>query len=203
MAKNIPKNLKEIRLYNMVDMGLRYSGMIRLYKKGTKKKLIKKILKLLPEIRKVDSSEDFEKYHYAFCRWAIKNIFSSKSTLNGENISYGQAAKTLDVTLSVLLYYCNWPNKTRSKKLLKWIHAAIDNDMMRYLKKHYPKDIKRWPTSIQNVDRRTYLKLQSLVIRFIAEKDKEIKLPVHFDDKYWYLLKEGLLTDKYKPCSSI
>lgn len=30
MAKNTPKNLEEIRIYNMVDMSLRYSGMIRL-----------------------------------------------------------------------------------------------------------------------------------------------------------------------------
>ena len=59
---------EEIRIYNMVDMGLRYSGMIRLYKKGSKSKLITKILKMLPRISKVDSKEPFEKLHYSFCR---------------------------------------------------------------------------------------------------------------------------------------
>jgi len=195
MAKKAPMNIQEIRLYNMVDMGLRYSGMIRLYKKGTKQKLINKILKLLPQISNADSSEVFEKYHYAFCRWATKNILSSKSILNEENISYGQAAKTLDVTLSVLLYYCNWPNQTRSKKLIKWIHAAIDTDMMKYLKKYYKNDLKEWPTTVKDVDRVTYRKLQDLVKRFISEEDPEIELPVQFDDKYWYLLKEKLLTE--------
>ena len=189
-------NIEEIKLYNMVDMSLRFSGMIRLYKKGTKQKLINKILKLLPEISNVKSSEEFDTIHSAFCRWANKNILSSKKILNEENISYGQAAKTLDVTLSVLLYYCNWPNQTKSKKLIKWIHAAIDTDMMKYLKKYYKNDLKEWPTTVKDVDRVTYRKLQDLVKRFISEEDPEIELPVQFDDKYWYLLKEGLLTEK-------
>ena len=34
MAKNESMNVEEIRLCNMVDMGIRYSGMIRLYEKG-------------------------------------------------------------------------------------------------------------------------------------------------------------------------
>jgi hypothetical protein len=188
---NIIKTIDEIRIHNMVDMGLRFSGMIRLYKKGPKKKLINKILKLEPEISIVDSKENFEKLHESFCRWVKENISPSGENKDGEKISYGQAAKTFDVTLSVLVYYCGWPNKTKSSKLLKWIHAAVDNDMMKYLKKHYKDDIKKWPKSIKQVDRRTYGELQNIVKRFVKEQDPEIKLPVHFEDKYWYLLKEG------------
>lgn len=49
---------------------------------------------------------------------------------------------------------------------------------------------------IGQVNKRTYKNLQDLVPKFISEKDPEIKLPVQFDDKYWYLLKEGLLAGK-------
>jgi len=192
MAKKASMNLEEIRLYNMVDMGLRYSGMIRLYKEGSKQKLINKTLTILPQIANSDSIEAFDKVHTNFCTWAKASIFLAKPRKRGIVISYGQAAKTLDVTLSVLIYYCNWPNQTKAKKLIKWIHAAIDNDMMRYLKRNYPEAIKSWPTAIQSVDNRIYQKLQNLVILFISEKDPEIKFPVQFDDKYWFLLKEGL-----------
>ena len=68
--------------------------------------------------------------------------------------------------------------------------------MMKYLKKYYKNDLKEWPTTVKDVDRVTYRKLQDLVKRFISEEDPEIELPVQFDDKYWYLLKEGLLTEK-------
>jgi hypothetical protein len=174
-------------------MGLRYSGMIRLYKAGSKQILMNKFLKILPQIASSESAEDFNEVHNKFCDWAMDTIYSSRSIVHDIKISYGQAAKTLDVTLKVLVYYCGWPEPTKSTKFQKWIHAAIDNDMMRHLKKTYQNAFKRWPKSVQSVDKRTYRKLQDLVKRFIKEEDTEIKLPVHFDDKYWYLLKEGLL----------
>ena len=100
----------------------------------------------------------------------------------------------MDVTLKVLVYYCGWPNKMKSMQLRKMIHAAVDTDMMKYLRRPYPADLIEWPTAVKQVDRLTYRKLQNLVKRFIVEKDNEIKLPVQFDDKYWYLLKEGYVS---------
>jgi hypothetical protein len=199
MVMNAPTNLEEIRLYNIVDMGLRYSGMVRLYEKGTKQKLIFKIVMMLPTFYNADSSEAFDEIHSDFCRWATNNIFLAEKRKNGivirkrSKIGYGQAAKTIDVTLKVLVYYCSWPNKTKSQQLRKWIHAAIDNKMMRHLKRTYPAAFKNWPKSVAEVGRQKYLKLQKLVKQFISEdNDKDIKLSVEFDDKYWYLLKEGL-----------
>jgi hypothetical protein len=201
MTKKIPMNIEEIRLCNMVDMGIRYSGMIRLYEKGSKQKLIVKELKALPKISNAESSAVFDKIHSEFCIWATENIFLAEKRKAGavvkksSNVSYGQAAKTLDVTLKVLVYYCRWPNHTASTRLNKFIHAAIDNKMMGHLKRNYKTAFKNWPKSVAEVDRQDYLKLQNLVKQYISEKDKEIKLPVQFDDKYWYLIKEGLSTD--------
>jgi hypothetical protein len=200
MVKKAPMNIKEIRLYNMIDMGFRYSGMIRLYEKDSKQKLIVKELKVLPEISNAESSAVFDKIHSNFCIWATDNIFLAEKRKAGavvkksSNVSYGQAAKTLDVTLKVLVYYCSWPDKTRSKTLQKWIHAAIDNKMIEHLKRNYKTAFKKWPKSLAAIDRQGYIKLQDLVKRFISEKDTEINLPVQFDDKYWYLLKEGIPT---------
>ncbi|MBT8352818.1 MAG: hypothetical protein KJO26_16485, partial [Deltaproteobacteria bacterium] len=111
MVKKAPINIKEIRLYNMIDMGFRYSGMIGLYDKGSKQKLIVKELKVLPEISNAESSAVFDKIHSDFCFWVTENIFLAEKRKAGavvkkrSNVSYGQAAKTLDVTLKVLVYY--------------------------------------------------------------------------------------------------
>jgi len=185
------KEDEDIRIYNMVDMGLRYSGMIRLYQRGSKQKLIRKIMKMLPEISDIDSKTDFDKIHHAFCMWAKRNISLARPRQTRANISFGQAAKTLDVTLKVLVYYCSWPNRVKSSRLVKWIHAAVDTDMMRYLKKYYRSEFTLWPKTVKQVDKRSYNKIQDLVKRFVAQKDNTISLPVQFDDKYWYLLKEG------------
>jgi hypothetical protein len=202
MVKKAPMNIKEIRLYNMIDMGFRYSGMIRLYEKGSKQKLIVKKFEVLPEISNAESSAVFDKIHSDYCIWATENIFLAEKRKGGvvvkksSNVSYGQAAKTLDVTLKVLVYYCRWPNYKASKRLNKFIHAAIDNKMIKHLKRNYKTAFKKWPKSVAEIDRQGYIKLQNLVKRFISERDTEITLPVQFDDKYWYLLKEGLPTKR-------
>lgn len=188
---------EEIRIYNMVDMGLRFSGMIRLYEKGSKFLLIDKILGLLPKIFNAYLVSEFDMIHDEFCEWATESIYLAEKRKNGfvikkrKNISYGQAGKTLDVVFKVLIYYCNWPNQRKSRQLRKWIHAAVDNKMMQYLKQRYPTHFKSWPSTVEEVDKDTYIKLQDLVKQYNIEFEKEIKLPVEFDDKYWYILKSN------------
>ena len=69
-----PSKLEEARIYNIVDMGLTFSAMIRLYKKGTKEILHRKILEELKSISYVTSEEGFEIIHSNFCKWGIKTV---------------------------------------------------------------------------------------------------------------------------------
>ena len=129
---------------------------------------------MLPIFYIAETSDEFDEIHADFCRWATNNIYLAEKIKDGivvrkrSKISYGQAAKTLNVTLKVLVYYCSWPNKTKSRQLRKWIHAAIDNKMMRHLKGNYPNAFKNWPKSVAEVGRQKYLKLQKIVKQFIG-----------------------------------
>jgi hypothetical protein len=113
MGNNTMKKPEEIRIYNMVDMGLRFSGMIRLFEKGSKSKMMAKVLMLLPELFNARSYNDFKEAHSKLCTWATKMIYLAEKQKNGKiikkrsTISYGQAGKSIDVTLKVLVYYCN------------------------------------------------------------------------------------------------
>ena len=67
--------VKIIRLFNIVDMGLTFSAMIRLYEKGSKKIIREKIIQILPDIANAALLKNFQNTHDAFCAWGINNLF--------------------------------------------------------------------------------------------------------------------------------
>lgn len=88
MKEKDHKNLAAIRLSNIVDMGLTFSAMIRLYKKGSKETLHKKIVRILPAIANVDSIEHFQKTHKKFCNWGIKKLSLAERKREGRIIKH-------------------------------------------------------------------------------------------------------------------
>jgi hypothetical protein len=196
-AKKVKIKLEDpadVRLSNIVDMGLTFSAMIRLYEKGSKKKLHKEILHILPDIANQTSYEQFQNIHNKFCLWGIKNLSLAEKKRygrmikNGSSPSYGQIAKTLDVVLKVAIYYSKWPNEPVSERIGKYIHAAVDTKMMAFLKSKYPDHFEIWPVTVGSVNRPRYLSIQELVRQFIADQHSGQIMPVQFDDLYWKFL---------------
>lgn len=183
--------LKEIRWQNIIDMGLTFSAMIRLFDKKSKKLLHDQIMSEAKNIFGVSSKEQFDKIHSRFCEWGIRNISLAEKKREGRIIknsthaSYGQIAKTLDVVLKVAVYYSNLPDFEKSIKICKWINAAVDTKMMAMLKNVYPTDIQPWPVTVEQVDRSKYEALQQIVRKFIKERHDNNIWPVQFDDIYW------------------
>jgi hypothetical protein len=87
--------------------------------------------------------------------------------------SYGQAAKLFNVAAKVYVYYCHFPSCESSAKLLPLLHAAVDNLMMRNLKKKYPKENISAET-IYAVGKSDYVALQKLVSRQIEDDFKNL-----------------------------
>jgi len=194
MGKLSLKDPEQTRIYNIVDMGLTFSAMIRLFEKGSKPIIKRKIIDSLNKLPTVNSRDDYISIHREFCLWGTKNLKLAEKWKNGKQIkmskpaSFGQVAKTYDVVLTVVVYYSKWPDTPTSNKIQNWINAALDNKMMRFLKTEYPNEFDRWPISVEDVNEAIYNKLQSLVIRFINEKHEGRILPVQFGDIYWNVL---------------
>jgi hypothetical protein len=188
------KDPEQIRLYNIVDMGLTFSAMIRLFEKGSKPILRRQITASLQRLPKVNSKDDYFSIHREFCLWGTKNLKLAEKWRNGRRIkekkpaSFGQVAKTYDVVLTVVVYYSKWPDAHTSDMISKWINAAVDNKMMKFLKKEYPDGFNSWPISMEDVNEARYNKLQGLVMRFINEKHEGRIHPVQFGDIYWNVL---------------
>lgn len=182
---NDQSELEEIRLHNIIDMGLTFSAMIRLFEKGSKKTLRRQILTKAKNVFEAKSEENFNIVHSSFCDWGVKNVLLAKK---GTPTSYGQIAKTFDVVLKVTVYYCHLPNCEKSREISKYLNAAVDTKMMAMLGDYYPEDIRPWPTTVEQVDKTVYMKLQKIVRKFIKERHSNSILPVQFDDFYWKAL---------------
>jgi len=176
---------QETRLHNIIDMGLGFSAMIRLFDKGTKRKLRKSMITMTKKVFLAKSEEEFKRLHSEFCQWGKKEIGLARKS---GTASYGQIAKTLDVVLKVAVYYCHLPECGKSKQLSRWLNAAVDRRMMAMLKKYYPKAIEPWPSAIEQVDSGRYIKIQEIVRKFINERHNGSITPVQFDDIYWEAL---------------
>jgi len=175
---------EEARLHFAVEIGLASSAMMRLYQKGSTKVLQDKIL-AKPRAFEAETEEQYKSIHRIICNWGTRNIELSKG--NG-HASYGQIAKTLDVALKVIIYFCHLPDCDKSKRISKWLNAPVDTNMMAWLKKLYPEDAKSWPTTLGGVDDDLYASIQRIVRKFIDEERSGDITPVEFDNIYWEAL---------------
>ena len=189
------KSPQEARLHNIIDMGLDFSAMIRLFEEGSKSTLRAKILTVLPTVFEAESEKHFKDIHSSFCIWGMNNIKLATRRRKGQIIkkagpaSYGQIAKIFDVVLKVVVYYCHLPNCDKSQQISKWLNAAVDTRLLACLKKRYPEDMPSWPTTIEKVDSSSvYMAIQEVVHRVINEAHNGGITPVQFDDIYWQAL---------------
>ncbi len=182
------------RLHNVIDMGLGFSAMIRLFDRGSKGKLRARVLSEIHTVFEVESEKRFNEIHANFCNWGTHNIMLAERRKSGRIVkkagpaSYGQIAKTLDVVLKVAIYYCHLPSCEKSHLISRWLNAAVDTKMMALLRRYYPEDIRPWPTTIEQVNRSAYTAIQETVRKFITERHSGSITPVQFDDIYWEAL---------------
>jgi hypothetical protein len=172
----------EIKIKMVIDMAITFSAMIRVFEKGSKQKIAQKLENSLGLLTAVEGKDVFEKVHSEFCKWFIKNISTRKKS---QSASYGQAAKVFNVVGKVYVYYCNLPDCESAAKLLPLLHAALDNEMMKNLKKEYPKENIKVKT-IQAVNKPEYYALQKLVAKHIEDEFNNLIHPVQYEDIMWY-----------------
>lgn len=187
-------NPQDARLHNIIDMGLHFSAMIRLFEEGSKRELCREILAQARQVFTAESEGHFKEIHSSFCSWGARQIILAERKKRGQVIkkaspaSYGQIAKTFDVVMKVAVYYCHLPDCEKSQQISGWLNAAVDTRMMGMLKECYPKDIDPWPSTIGQVDKFTYMSIQKIVRKVIADRHKGNIIPVQFDDIYWRAL---------------
>lgn len=193
MNTDNPIIAEEIKKKSVIDMALTFTAMIRLFEKGSKSKISKKLYDEFRKINEIKRSDDFYAFHDRFCKWFTNNIKIAERKRKDKTIkasgpsSYGHAAKLLDVTLKVYVYYCALPDKNTSKILLPFLNSAIDNPILRHLKKSFPDEI-IYSKTVEQIDVNTYKRLQRLIKTDIKQKFNNDIVPTQYDDIMWYRL---------------
>ena len=185
-------NAKQAKIKNIIDMAIDFTAMTRVFEKHSVSKIRDKLEGVLPEICCATSEDDFRSHHHNFCWWFAQNVKTAerkKGDLiikSSTSASYGQGAKVLDVTLKVFVHYCHLPSPEAAEKIKKWLNAAIDTRMLKYLTAM--PDAKASlvrATTVEQVDENTYTALQQLVRRDINKTFAGSIFPVEWDDIMW------------------
>jgi len=182
----------QARIRNIIDMAFGFSAMTRVFKEKSTEKTVNKLNKALSQITYLTNDKEFADFHDGFCRWFTRETWTAERKKGGKifkksgHASYGQGAKVLDVALKVYVYYCHLPDPETAERITQWLNSAIDTKMMKYLKKGPDKEAKSiTATAIEDVNKRTYVILQKLVLKDIERKFPTRILPVQWDDIKW------------------
>lgn len=175
---------------NIIDMALTFTAMMRVFSEGSKARISSKFEELCPQLMTVKSKDDYEQIHRSFCDWFVGEIRTAQRTLrNGKPkpsrpASYGHAAKVFDIALKVYVYSSGQPNLEAAARVTPFLHGAIDTPIMDYLKGKYSGSAITAST-IEQIDRNQYFKLQELISKDIVGSFGRNILPVHYDDIMW------------------
>jgi len=178
---------------SIIEMSLTISAMIRLFEKGSKQKMVSELFDEFYNLEKIENKADFELFHKRFCDWFTCNIKTAQRRRNNRIVKeshyayYGHAAKVLDVSLKVVVYYSGLPNKIDAERILPLLNCPIDTPLLNYLKETFPSESIS-ATTIEKIDRDTYVRLQELIRIDIRRRFNNELLPTQYDDIMWYEL---------------
>ena len=175
---------KEAKQQNIIDMAIGYTAMIPFFREHSDDSIRKKITDLLGRLDRIWKIEDFIQIHREFCQWFVNTIRLAE---NGEPAAYGHAAKFLDCTLKVYVYYCRMPDTEKAAFLMPILNGIIDTPILRYLfkklediySKSYPPHY-LWTIEIINME--DYDLLQKIIRQDIRDSFGNNILPVQYDE---------------------
>ena len=187
---------------NILGLAVSASAMMRVFEKGSGEEMTKKLGSCINKFLECKNQEEFDRKHEEFCEWATENIKTAERKRKGKiikesvPISWGQAAKTIDVTLKVYFYYCRLPFLETSQKIIHLLHGAIDTALLKHLKRNYPSQMLSQIYSLEDINKEKYIELQKMIEMDIKESFDGKLYPVEYDDIMWRKLNKQKMTGR-------
>jgi hypothetical protein len=181
---NTTELAKEAKQQSIIDMAIGYTAMMPFFQERSTDLIRKKLAVLFEGLKNVRSDQDFGKIHSDFCQWFVKTVRLAKSM---EPSVYGHAAKVLDLSLKVYVYYCRMPGPAKAESLMPRLNGAIDTPILRHLFKKLD-DIYResYPPhylwTINMIAKKDYDLLQRIIRQDIKDSFDDNIVPVQYDD---------------------
>ena len=169
----------------IVDMALDFAGMARVFSKKSNEHILPKLREFFARLDCIQDRSGYDQFHAELCNWFTQNIRTAerkgKNPIPEGSCSYGQAAKVVNISAKVYVYYCALPSSNAAQVLVPMLHAALDEGMIEHLRKRFPGAGIQARTN-KAVDRDEYERLRSHVAKEIQEDFRSEIFPVQYDD---------------------
>ncbi len=182
---------EKVKIQNIIDMAISFTAMGRVFEKGSTEKIKAKLNNYIKDFFNLSTKEEYYGKHKEFCEWFMKNIKTAERKKDeriikrSQDASWGQAAKVIDIVLKVCIYYCNLPSAEVSSKITPWLNGAIDSRILEDFKNRYSSPLISQASTIEDIDKATYEKLQEMISTDIKESFNGEIFPVQYDDIKW------------------
>jgi hypothetical protein len=108
----------------------------RVLEKGGVNKFVKLMVENVPQLEGISNQHEFDDFHDEL----IDMIKSEVKTNRGENISYGQAQKPLNVFFKVFVDWAGRPTSEKASQLTMFLHVPLDSILMGEIKDKFPRE---------------------------------------------------------------
>ena len=190
-GEEMKEKAEKVKIQNIIDMAVSFSAMGRVFEKKSTEKIKAKLENCIGDFLNLSAKEEYHEKHKEFCEWFTGNIKTAERKKDGRIIkrsqyaSWGQAAKVIDIALKVCIYYCNLPSAEVSSKIIPWLNGAIDSRILDDFKKRYNSSIISQASTIEDINKATYEKLQQMINTDIKKSFNREIFPVQYDDIKW------------------
>lgn len=106
----------------------------RVLEKGGVNKFVKFMVENVPKLERVSNQDEFDGFHDKL----IDMIKGEVKTNRGEEISYGQAQKPLNVFFKVFVDWAGRPTSKKASQLRMFLHVPLDSILMGEIKEKFP-----------------------------------------------------------------
>ncbi len=173
-------DVKEIKIKNIIDMAFSFTTMGRNFEANSSRKIKAKLFEVIIYLDNIENEGDFKSLHQNFCYWMMENVKTAKRRKN-QKPSFGQAAKVLDITLKVVVYYCHLSKSEN----LSFLNSAVDTPILRQIKKKFALAELRGIQTISQIDEKLYRLIQKQIRVEIDEEFGGKILAIQYDDIIW------------------
>lgn len=158
----LTKNEEESVIAGLAMMS--YSPSIgRVLERGGVDKFKSLMVEKAKTLHGIKSQREFDEYHDSIVETIVKEL----KTARGDDLSYGQAQKPLNVFLKVYVDWASLPNAEKAHQLRSLLHVPLDSILMKAIKTIFHVEYEEYVAN-------RYDTIRDKFRRFLVERGNEI-----------------------------
>jgi hypothetical protein len=136
-------------------------------------------LQFSPRLTSIATISEFDSFHESF----VEAVQSHITERDGEDLSYGEAQKSINVFLKHYVDWSSLPDGATAKRVRPFLHVPLDSVMIGHFRRNYP----------QGYEKYIVPELRKINEQFKVAHPKAIKIPDRLLSELKYIYQEVYL----------